>query len=434
MNTMQYKTIDDIAFINPDSIKRGYPHNDIEYIDIASVGSGNLMQTTSIPLSEASSRAKRLVKNGDTILSTVRPNRRSFLYVKKPKDNIVVSTGFVVLRAKNGTDPRYLYYAVTDQKFTDYLTLSAKGAAYPAVDTEIVQRGKIPYWPTETQRKISAILAAYDDLIENNTRRIEVLEEIAQRNYREWFVDFRLPGYEKIKLIDSGMGKIPQGWQAKKIGEILQYHIGGGWGKDAIEEKHTVEAYVIRGTDIPDVKRNNISNCPLRFHTQSNFNSRNIENGDVIFEVSGGSKDQPVGRALLINQRILDAFGKPVICASFCKLMRIKREIISPELFYLKLLAIYEDRSIYKYQVQSTGISNFKFEYFLSNEMMICPADIVQKDFGSIVEPIFNEISLLGQKNMRLRETRDILLPKLVSGEVDVSEMNIARREQGNGA
>src|SRR3989338_8687733 len=124
---MQYKTIDDVALINPDSIRKNYPHKNIEYIDIASVGTGNLMQTTSMPLSEASSRAKRLVNHGDTILSTVRPNRRSFLFIKKPKDNIVVSTGFAVLRAKSGTDPRYLYYVVTDQKFTDYLTLSAKG-------------------------------------------------------------------------------------------------------------------------------------------------------------------------------------------------------------------------------------------------------------------------------------------------------------------
>jgi type I restriction enzyme S subunit len=162
---MQYKTLDEIAFINPDSIKKEYPHSEIEYIDISSVGTGQLIETKPMLLSEASSRAKRLVKDEDTILSTVRPNRRSFLFIKKPRENIVVSTGFAVLRAKNGTDPRYLYYVITDQKFTDYLTLSAKGAAYPAVDTEIVQRGKVPYWSSDVQKKNSTVLSTYYDLL-----------------------------------------------------------------------------------------------------------------------------------------------------------------------------------------------------------------------------------------------------------------------------
>jgi type I restriction enzyme S subunit len=119
----------------------------------------------------------------------------------------------------------------------------------------------------------------------------------------------------------------------------------------------------------------------------------------------------------------------PVICASFCKLMRVNLDVISPELFYLKLLAIYEDRSIYKYQVQSTGISNFKFEYFLNNETIFIPSEEIKKRFDQIIKPIFNTIALFGQKNMALRKSRDLLLPKLISGELDVSDLDIKTRE-----
>ena len=174
---MELKPLEEIAFINPDLIKKDYPYDEIEYLDIQSVGSGYLIESKLMPLSEAPSRAKRLIKDGDTILSTVRPNRRSFLYIKEPNSNVVVSTGFAVLRAKEGIDSRYLYYAIIDQKFTDYLTLSAKGGAYPAVDTEIIQKGKIPVFAIDVQQKISSILSTYDDLIEKNIRRIQNLGE-----------------------------------------------------------------------------------------------------------------------------------------------------------------------------------------------------------------------------------------------------------------
>jgi len=211
--------------------------------------------------------------------------------------------------------------------------------------------------------------------------------------------------------------------------KFLNNYIGGGWGKDAKEGKYVIPAYVIQGTDISEVRRNNIDNCPLRYHTESNFRSRRIKEGDIIFEVSGGSKDQPVGRSLLINGNILQSFDESVICASFCKLIRVNHQFILPELFYLKLLLIYKDRSICKYQVQSTGISNFKFAYFLDNERVLLPPRKLQERFAKIIRPLFDLIALTGLKNSKLRKSRDILLPKLISGEIDVSGLDIKIRE-----
>ncbi|MGB4331075.1 MAG: restriction endonuclease subunit S, partial [Dethiobacteria bacterium] len=215
-----------VITINPESIEEGYPFDVIEYIEISSVGTGTLEKTRCIQLDAAPSRAKRIVKKDDILLATVRPNLRSFWYAKNPKKNMIASTGFAVLRAREKIDSRFLYYTVTNQPFTDYLTANAKGAAYPAVDTEIIKRAEISLPTLPIQRNIAAILSAYDDLIENNLRRIKILEEMAQALYREWFVHFRFPGHEKVRLIDSPMGKIPEGWEVKELKDVCHLIMG----------------------------------------------------------------------------------------------------------------------------------------------------------------------------------------------------------------
>lgn len=126
---------------------------------------------------------------------------------------------------------------------------------------------RVPTPHVTTQRKIAAILSAYDDLIENNLRRIKILEEMAQNLYREWFVKFRFPGYQNARFVDSPLGRIPEGWEVVTIGELIAEHIGGGWGNDVKDDKHTEPAWVIRGTDIPDARSCYFSKVPPRaFH------------------------------------------------------------------------------------------------------------------------------------------------------------------------
>jgi len=287
--------------------------------------------------------------------------------------------------------------------------------------------------PLPVQRKIAGILSAYDDLIENNRRRIVLLEEMAQALYREWFVHFRYPGHEQDALVESALGAIPEGWGVKAFGELLKYHIGGGWGKDVPDEEYTERAYVIRGTDIPSARYVSVANCPLRFHKKSNIASRQIQVKDIIFEVSGGSKGQPVGRALQVSQQLINAFDEDLICASFCKILRVKEEIIRPEVLFFHLQEIYRDGRIEKYQVQSTGIINFKFVYFLENEMIIIPSTLIQEQFVEIINPMLETVQVLGAKNANLRRTRDLLLPRLIGGELDVAGLDIALGEGEGG-
>ncbi|KYD29786.1 restriction endonuclease subunit S [Geobacillus stearothermophilus] len=233
MNEWKEVRLGEVVQINPESLTKDYPFNVIDYIDISSVGTGELRETTQYPISEAPSRAKRLVRAGDTILSTVRPNRRSFLYLKKPKENQVVSTGFAVLRATEKINSRYLYYLISDQKFTDYLVSQEQGAAYPAVSIDSIKNAIVLLPDLETQEKIASILGSIDDKIELNVEMNKTLEEMAMTLYKHWFVDFG--PFQDGEFVESELGMIPEGWECIEIGEAVSV-LGGGTPKTSVKE------------------------------------------------------------------------------------------------------------------------------------------------------------------------------------------------------
>lgn len=127
--------LQDVAQVNPDSIRMGQEPEEIVYVDISSVSTGRIDEYTPMFFADAPSRARRLVKHGDMIIAAVRPNRRSFALIQHPQENLVVSTGFGVIRSVK-LPYTYTYTALSTQDFTDYLTLRATGAAYPAVNTK----------------------------------------------------------------------------------------------------------------------------------------------------------------------------------------------------------------------------------------------------------------------------------------------------------
>src|SRR5699024_10582794 len=126
-----------------------------------------------------------------------------------------------------------------------YLDLNrlAGGSAQPLLTQTVLKQVEVDLPDLPTQQKIAYILSAFDDLIENSTRRIEILEEMARRTYREWFVHFRYPGHEEDALVDSGteLGEIPEGWEVKKLEEIIELTYGKGLRKkDRVEGKYPV--------------------------------------------------------------------------------------------------------------------------------------------------------------------------------------------------
>lgn len=271
-----------------------------------------------------------------------------------------------------------------------------------------------------TQKKIASILSTYDDLIEKNNRKIAILQEMAEELYKEWFVRFRFPGYKTAKFKESKIGRIPQNFDIVKMADVFDDYIGGGWGEEDMSSQYNVPAYVIRGTDFPSVVNGELSTCPYRWHKKSNFASRQLKPNDIIIEISGGTAEQPVGRALLVDEHIIKRFDNKVICASFCKLVRVKQDRISPVYFNYWMKFLYDTKIIERFQLQSTGIINFQFEYFVrKGDVLLPPKDLMDK-FNSVIIPIRENIGRLAEQNENLKTQRNLLLPRLMSGKLEV--------------
>lgn len=340
-------------------------------------------------------------------------------------DGASLTENCVKLNNLNGVNKDFLYYFLISSKGQCEISKRTVGAVQAKLPIYNIKEIELLLPPLKEQQKIGKILGNYDGLIDNNTKRIKILEEMAKSIYKDWFIDFKFPGYKKVNFEKSKLGLLPTTWDIKNLGSLLSHTIGGGWGEDIETTRHSCPAHVIRGTDIPQVSKGDLSGCGVRYHTQSNLETRTLEPSDIVFEVSGGSKGQPVGRAVILNEKIFNNFITDVMCASFCKLIRVNKELIYPYYVFMHLQEIYRTGHICKYQVQSTGISNFKYTAFLEDEMLVIPNKQIQEKFKEIIAPIWEEITLLGMKNQNLRQTRDLLLPKLISGEIDVEKMDI---------
>jgi len=403
----------DVVTINPESINKDYPHNEIEYIDISSVGTGIMHGSKKLNIKEAPSRAKRIVKNNDILLATVRPNLRSFWFAKNTNKNTIASTGFAILRASSSINPRFLYYTVIHQLFTDYLTANAKGAAYPAVDTDTIQRADIYLPPFPVQRKIAAILSAYDDLIENNLRRIKLLEEMAQLIYREWFVHFRFPGHEKVKMVDSPLGKIPEGWEIAPLKEIVNTQYGY---TESAKEKPVGPKY-LRGTDINKTSYIDWSFVPYCPISDDQFDKYKLNVGDIVLV-----RMADPGKVGIVEIEIGSVF------ASYLIRFSIKNNLIKP---YYLFSFLCDDR----YQGYITGASTGTTRKSASAGVLtgidvVIPSKLIINEFENKVFKLRKLLNNLLLKNYVLRQTRDLLLPKLISGELDVSDLDITLPEE----
>ncbi len=312
--------------------------------------------------------------------------------------------------------PLYISYVLSTSSYKNYMDIVAAGAAQPKLGLYKIQKIIIYLPDFLIQKRIASILSGYDDLIEVNNQRIKLLEETARELYKEWFVRMRFPEYKKAKFKKG----IPTDWRIQPIGKVIDYHIGGGWGNDNSENQFSIAGYVIRGTDIPKVRAGQTNQDVYRFHKASNMKSRELIEGDIVFETAGGSEGQPLGRTCYITQEMLDAYGDKVMAASFCKQIRTK-SIPSLYLYYF-LNYLYDSGMIEAYQVQSTGISNYQFEPFLKFQQIILPKDELMQSFHDKAILMQKQIAILGQQNTQLRQIRERLLPRLISGKLEVKQ------------
>ncbi len=212
----------------------------IPSIRTPNIGTGRLILDTVNRVSEETYTAwtKRAIPQAnDLILAREAPIGNVAIIL--PKQKVCLGQRTVLIRPnKNKVDSQYLCYLLLGDEIQGKIISVSNGATVHHLNMEDIRSLELPELPTlPTQHKIAAILSAYDDLIENNTRRIKILEEMAQALYREWFVKFRFPGHEKVKMVESELGMVPEGWEVKKLGDVVTIYRGKSYRSvDLVEE------------------------------------------------------------------------------------------------------------------------------------------------------------------------------------------------------
>lgn len=355
-------------------------------------------------------------ENGDTLFARITPSLENgkIAQIKDIDRPAFGSTEFFVFRGKkNVSDSDFIYYLSKTDWFRQNAINSFVGASgRQRADAKFVGKTILKVPPLHIQQKIAKILSAYDDLIENNLQRIKLLEEITQKTYEDWFLFRKIEG----KIIkDSEIEFLP-------LEELIQKYMNGGWGKEVEEGGYILPAYVIRGTDMPDISRGYFERLPLRFHTKGNFLDRELINGDIIIEMSNGNIDN-VGRSFYFNEDFANQIKYPAICASFCKMLRPKNIefsfIIDSHLKY-----IYHTNRMLVYKSQAAnGINNFRFEDMIIDELLMIPKGELLNRFVNSLKPKYQLISNFRNQIKLLKEAREILLPRLLTGIIDVEKM-----------
>ena len=305
--------------------------------------------------------------------------------------------GLIRVTEPDRIDKKFLYYLLNTESYRSQVRGSASGATVRHTSPSRIKQCKMKIPDTVVaQRHISSILSAYDDLFENNRRRIALLERAARLLYREWFVQLRFPGYEHTRIIDG----IPDGWERKALGDIVKTNTVNCQAETLPDE--------INYIDISSVTRGRITDkTTLPFNEAPGRARRKAKSGDVIW-----SNVRPNLCAFAL---ILDPKENDVFSTGFT--------ILSPDgvpFSYLYLL-VTTDEFVNYLSNHATGASYpaVRPDDFC-RARVLCPSKRILDLFHESVGPMYRLISILEQESRRLAQARDLLLPRLMNGEITV--------------
>lgn len=323
---------------------------------------------------------------------------------------------------KTKVNPNYLCYLLLGDGIQNKFISVSNGSTVHHLNVKDIRNLELPEIPPlPTQQKIASILSAYDDLIENNTKRIKILEEMAQTLYREWFVNFRFPSFEQVQMVESELGLIPQGWETPQIQELIERGVleknqDGNHGEKHPKSNDYVPSGVpfIMAKDLSD-NILDLKNC--NFLSPEQAKSLRIgfaKAGDVLI-----THKATMGRVAIVPN-----INNFIVLTPQVTYFRVANtDLISNSFLYCTFTSERFQDILLTQSEQSTrkfiSITNQR------NIRILYPKTEIIKSFTEFVEPILNQKQSLYYKNSILRQTRDLLLPKLISGEIDVESLDI---------
>jgi type I restriction enzyme S subunit len=381
--------VKDFANVNEATIDKKYKFEEIKYIDIASVENRQIIEFQNYTLSNAPSRAKRIVKRNDILISTVRPNLKHFTILKNVSCNTIASTGFAVITAKK-IDPYFLYYSLTTDEFTNYLSRIADShtSTYPSFNPDIIENAIISVPPENEQKSIASILSSLDDKIELNRKMNETLEKISQAIFKHWFIDFEFPGengkpYKSSggKMVETELGEIPEKWKFGKLGNIIEL----AYGKALKSDDRVNGIYPVIG-----------SSGIVGYH-----NNFLVQGPGIVIGRKG-----TIGEVIWVDNNFF-----PIDTTFY-----VKDTLGVSGLFY-HYFTLKEQE--FKKISSDSAVPGLNRNQAMENDAIIPSTTIIEK-FNMIVQSLFKRKFLIVNENNSLTDIRDNLLPKLMSGKIRV--------------
>ena len=388
------------------------PENGVKFIRGGDIFEGKLaidsLRTITPEISKTYSRT--LLSGGELVVSLVgNPGHVAVVPKSLAGANLARQAGLVALRPEINAD--FVKYFLMSSRGRAELLSQMTGSVQIVINLANLRTIRVPLPPLPIQRRISGILSAYDDLIENSQRRIKILEEIARSLYREWFVNFRYPGHESVQLVPSPLGKIPQGWEVKALNDVCSRITDGshfsppsvedGFPMASVKDMHDwgINVESCRKIKVEDYEALVRNDCKPLKH-------------DVLI-----AKDGSYLKHTFVVQEEQDL----VVLSSIAMLR--PNDSIRPNVLCFALRDP-ETKARMKGIVSGVAIPRIVLKDFRKFQILV-PSTVVQAEWSRIVDPIGEACEKLISQVQNLRRTRDLLLPRLLSGQIDVESIDL---------
>lgn len=366
------------------------------------------------PIADADSFSKFELRVGDVVLAMDRPWVTAGLkwaYIKKHDPRALLVQRVSRLRAKKGLNQTYLRCLISSGYFSDYIQPIVTGVNIPHISGKQIGDFKIPLPPLPIQQKIAAILSAYDDLIENNQRRIALLEKMAEEIYREWFVRLRFPGHKNVKVIRG----VPDGWSFDKASKVIGLAKGKSYAAEELAD----------------------DTGHMPFINLKSFNRGGGYREDGLKYYSGRYKPDQVVRQNDVVMAVTDMTQDRAVIGRVARMPNLGEKGAVISLDTVKLVPKNIHKTFLYAYMRHSGFANFIKEFanganvlhlkpdLISQQKIVVPTKQLQNEFAPMVEPFYAEVDLLVAANRRLENMRDALLPRLISGKLSVENIDI---------
>ena len=337
-------------------------------------------------------------RSGDLLLTSV--GTLGSPYVVKPANRFYFKDGNLTwFRHFDGLDSWFLYYWLVSPQGKAELQKCTIGSSQSAFTIVLLKGMEIESPPLPVQRRITGVLSAYDELIENHQRRIQILETMARALYREWFVEFRFPGHERLPRVASPLGDIPQGWEVKKVGDIAE-NIRRNVPKGALD---VPRPYV----GLEHIPRRSLALDAWEMTTELGSNKLEFRKGEVIF-----GKIRPYFHKVSVSP--FDG-----VCSADTIVIRARR----PEDYAFMVACVSSDAFVAHASATANGSKMPRANWdVLENYEVVIPQGEVIRHFSALLVGILAQEQTLMFQIQNLRRTRDLLLPRLLSGQVALAE------------